>query len=200
LASQGDRQNGVVPTIWKHTVNGHRDEVQRAILAATATLVAERGFAAVTLAQIGERVGVGRATVYRYFPDVETILGAWYAQERARTRDRLGEIADRYGPSLDCLLEALRVQARAEHEHPFSKLAVCLHGNEMAAGADNELRRTFETLLEDAVNAGHVRDDVPLQELAHFCVLAASGAATATSMSAVERLLALTVDAIERRW
>lgn len=37
----------------------------------------------VPVAAIAERVGIGPATFYKYFPDVESILVAWHARDFA---------------------------------------------------------------------------------------------------------------------
>ncbi len=52
--------------------------MQDAALDATAALVAERGLRSVTMSQIAAQSGIGRATLYKYFPDVEAILLAWH--------------------------------------------------------------------------------------------------------------------------
>jgi AcrR family transcriptional regulator len=67
-----------VPKLWTETVETHRQEVREAILDATASLVQSRGLLAVTMSDIAEATGIGRATLYKYFPDVETILSAWH--------------------------------------------------------------------------------------------------------------------------
>jgi AcrR family transcriptional regulator len=59
-------------------VETHRQEVREAILDATGSLVQSRGLLAVTMSDIAEATGIGRATLYKYFPDVETILSAWH--------------------------------------------------------------------------------------------------------------------------
>src|SRR6266705_2400829 len=67
-----------VPKLWNETIESHRREVREAILDTTAALVFERGLRAVTMSQIAEQTGIGRATLYKYFPDVDTILVAWH--------------------------------------------------------------------------------------------------------------------------
>jgi AcrR family transcriptional regulator len=47
---------------------------QEAILYAARSLLLEKGPSAVTHAQVAERAGVGRATVYRHWPRTETLL------------------------------------------------------------------------------------------------------------------------------
>ena len=69
--------------------------LRTAILDATAALVAGHGLALVTMSQIAQTAGIGRATLYKYFPDVDAILAAWHerqihahVEELARVRDR----------------------------------------------------------------------------------------------------------------
>ncbi|MGH3259142.1 MAG: helix-turn-helix domain-containing protein, partial [Streptosporangiaceae bacterium] len=52
-----------------------RDRAARVILDAAAALLAERG-ESVSMADIAEAAGVGRATVYRYFPTKDALLDA----------------------------------------------------------------------------------------------------------------------------
>ena len=63
-----------VPKLWNETIEAHRRAVRDAILNSTAELAAEHGVRSVTMSQIAERAGIGRATLYKYFSDVETIL------------------------------------------------------------------------------------------------------------------------------
>jgi len=70
-----------VPKLWTETIETHRREVREAILDTTAALVAEHGLLGVTMSQIAEETGIGRATLYKYFPDVEAILLAWHDRQ-----------------------------------------------------------------------------------------------------------------------
>ena len=54
-----------------------------AILDATGELVSEQGLAATSIDQIAERAGVGKQTIYRWWPN-KAALVLDYAQERAR--------------------------------------------------------------------------------------------------------------------
>ena len=88
----------LVPKLWTDTIEAHRRAVHDATLDTTAALVAEHGLAAVTMSQIAAQAGIGRATLYKYFPDVEAILVAWHDRQIARHLDYLAEIRDRAGP------------------------------------------------------------------------------------------------------
>jgi AcrR family transcriptional regulator len=65
-----------------------------AILDTTAALVAKHGLASVTMTQIAEETGVGRATLYKYFPDVDAILAAWHERHVTRNLEHLVEVRD----------------------------------------------------------------------------------------------------------
>jgi AcrR family transcriptional regulator len=67
----------------------HRRAVRDATLDTTVALVAEHGLASVTMSQIAEQTGIGRATLYKYFPDVEAILLAWHQRQVAEHLEQL---------------------------------------------------------------------------------------------------------------
>ena len=47
------------------------------------------------MSHIAERAGIGRPTLYKYFPDVEAILLAWHQQHVEEQLDELIRIRDR---------------------------------------------------------------------------------------------------------
>lgn len=51
----------------------------------TAALVAEQGLTSVTMSRIAKESGIGLATLYKYFPDVESILLAWHERRSPNT-------------------------------------------------------------------------------------------------------------------
>ena len=59
---------GVMPKLWNETIAAHRAAVRDAILDTAVALVAEHGLAAVTMSRIAAQTGIGRATLYKYFP------------------------------------------------------------------------------------------------------------------------------------
>ena len=56
----------MVPKLWSDTIAQHRHAVREAILDTTWALVTEHGLLSVTMSQIAEEAGVGRATLYKY--------------------------------------------------------------------------------------------------------------------------------------
>ncbi len=59
------------------------ERAHRAILDATGELISKQGLAATSIDQIAERAGVGKQTIYRWWPN-KAALVLTYAQERAR--------------------------------------------------------------------------------------------------------------------
>jgi AcrR family transcriptional regulator len=82
-----------VPRIWSETIAAHRDAVRDATLDATAALVAEHGLTGVTMSQIAKESGIGRATLYKYFPDIESILAAWHERHIGGHLHHLAQVA-----------------------------------------------------------------------------------------------------------
>lgn len=98
-----------MPRLWNETIEAHRRDVRDAILDRTSALVAEHGLRSVTMSQIAEQVGIGRATLYKYFPDVETILLAWHERQITAHLGQLARVRDQAGgpdTRLQAVLEA----------------------------------------------------------------------------------------------
>ena len=66
---------------WVAARTEHKHQLRSRIASAARELVAEQGMAAASMGAIAKRVGVSRATVYNYFPDVEEALLHAVAEE-----------------------------------------------------------------------------------------------------------------------
>jgi AcrR family transcriptional regulator len=185
-----------VPKLWNETIQAHRREVRDAILEATAALVAEQGLLSVTMSEIAERAGIGRATLYKYFPDVEAILLAWHERQVAGHLSHLAEVRNRAGSAgerLQAVLEAYALISHESHGHHDSELAAFLHRDDRVAGAQRQVRDMISDLLTQAAATGDLRDDVPPDELASYCLHALSAARSLPSKAAVRRLVTVTL-------
>lgn len=185
----------LMPKLWHETIEAHRRGVTDAILHGTASLVAERGLHAVTMSQIAEQTGIGRATLYKYFPDVEAILVAWHHHQVAGHLQHLAEVRDRTAAGSGARLAAvLEAYAFMTHERPHgTELAALVHRGDHLAGAQQELRDFIRDLLADGVATGNVREDVAPEELASYCLNALAAASGLPSKAAVRRLVAVTL-------
>jgi AcrR family transcriptional regulator len=182
-----------VPKLWTETIDAHRRAVREATLDATAALVAERGLTSVTMSQIATQTGIGRATLYKYFPDVEAILVAWHERQITRHLQHLTQVrdqADGAGGRLEAVLEAY---ALIQHEPHSTELAALLHQGEHVARAHQRLHALIADLVAEGAKTGDLRDDVAPGELASYCLHALTAASSLPSQAAVRRLVAVTM-------
>ena len=187
---------GVVPKLWNETIEAHRREVRDAILSTTARLVAEHGLRSVTMSQVAEETGIGRATLYKYFPDVEAILLAWHERQVTGHLRQLAEVRDQAGDAgerLEAVLEAYALISQQSHGQHDTELVALLHRGEQVARARQQLRDMLGALLAEAAEAGAVRDDVAPDELAGYCLHALAAAGSLPSKAAVRRLVTITL-------
>lgn len=186
-----------MPKHWADTVNEHRLTVRDAVLDAAAELVAQRGLTGVTMAGIAEATGIGRATLYRYFPDVGAVLTAWHERQLATHLAHLTGILARSTDPTDQLRNVLTAYAHMSGRHggPGGDIATALHSKAHFARAEDQVTALLTDLLRACVRAGAVRSDVPAGELAAYCLHALTAVRTDTSGAAVRRLVGVTLDA-----
>ena len=178
-----------MPRLWDETIEAHRRAVRDATLDTTAALVAEHGLASVTMSQIAEQTGIGRATLYKYFPDVEAILLAWHQRQVTEHLQQLAEVKDHARHAGQRLKAVLEAYALIVHEHHGGDLAALLHRGPHVARAHQQLRDFVRDLLTEGTASGEVRDDVAPEELASYCLHAVAAARGLPSKAAVRRLV-----------
>ena len=185
-----------VPRLWRETIEEHRRSVDEAILDTTWALVTERGLLSVTMSEIAEKAGIGRATLYKHFPDVEAILSAHHRRHVTAHLAHLAELRGRPGnpgERLRAVLEAYAFICHHRGRHGAEELAALLHRGEDVLHAEQELLELFRALLVEAADAGRLRDDVSADELAAYCLHALSAAKGLPSAAAVHRLVTITL-------
>src|SRR5438309_79428 len=128
-----------MPKLWNETIEAHRREVRDSILDTTATLVAERGLTSVTMSQIAEKTGIGRATLYKYFSDVEALLIAWHERQVTGHLEHLTHVRNQAGKAGERLEAVLEAFALISHEHHGTELAALLHRGPHVARAQQQL-------------------------------------------------------------
>lgn len=184
-----------VPRLWTETIEEHRQEVRDAIMDATWDLVLERGLSSVSMSHIAERTGIGRATLYKYFPDVDAILLAWHERRVDSHLRRLADVRDRNGDPvqrLEAVLDAFAMIAFRRGHHD-AELGALLHRGDEVARAQRQVRDMIRDLLSEAADTGGVRTDVAPVELAAYCLHALTAAGHLRSRAAVERLVVVTL-------
>jgi AcrR family transcriptional regulator len=185
-----------VPRLWNDTIEEHRRAVRHATLDTTAALVAEHGLASVTMSQIAEETGIGRATLYKYFPDVEAILAAWHDRQVTGHLQQLAEAREQAGDPSERLAAVLEAYALIHYELRVAhgtEIAALLHRGEHVVRARQHLRDFIRDLLSVAAQTGDVRDDIAADELATYCLHSLTAAGALPSKAAVRRLVAVTL-------
>lgn len=189
-----------VPKLWDETIAAHRHQVRDAILDTTAALVFEHGLRSVTMAQIAEQTGIGRATLYKYFSDVDAILHAWHHRQITTHLAQLTEVRDKAsdpGQRLDVVLRAYAQIAHQTRRRHDTEIGRFLHLDEHLADAQRQLHDLVTGLITDAAQAGDLRTDMPPAELASYCLHALNAAAGLPSETAVGRLVTITLAGLQ---
>jgi len=179
-----------MPRLWSDTIDAHRREVRDAIVNTTAAL-AEDGLLSVTMSQIAEQAGIGRATLYKYFPDIESILVAWHEREITAHLEQLAHARDQASDpaeQLEAVLTAFALSHRARAQHD-NEVAALLHRQEHVGRAEQQLRGMIRDLLAQGAQSGIIRSDVEPDELAGYCLHAVTAACGLPSEAAVARLV-----------
>jgi AcrR family transcriptional regulator len=142
------------------------------------------------MSDVAERAGIGRATLYKYFPDVETALNAWHQRQVSGHLHQLRALAHEAGETWDRLAAVLQAYAFIVHDMDHQKaklgahgpaLASVLHRGDHVARAQQHLQDFIQELLAKCASEGQVRSDVPVSELARFCLHALGAAGRLTS-------------------
>jgi len=160
------------------------------IVVAAASRPSTRGLLAVTMSDIAEATGIGRATLYKYFPDVEMILSAWH-QRHVEAHLELRRIQERTADPVTRLQAVLARYAdicRKRRRHGDDELVAVLHRSTQVRKLQRQLLDLISGLVADAAGAGAIRQDVPAEELASYCVHALAAAGD-SSTTAIDRLL-----------
>jgi AcrR family transcriptional regulator len=132
-----------------------------------AKLVFAAGGPEASLEAVARQAGVGVGTLYRHFPTRQALFEAVYRREV----EQLVELAEQLGTDLPPL-EALRQWMRANVAFVATKkgmsaaLAVAVHASsDLTVYSIGRLSRALETLLQRAVKAGAIRDDIGPEDI-----------------------------------
>ena len=185
-----------MPKTWDDTLEGHRQAVRQAVMEAALALATERGFQKVSMSDVAVRAGITRATLYKYFGDVDAIFREWH---RATLHDHLGrvaEIANGEGDPAAKLAEILETYALTVFRHHGSRFASMLHLQDHVRRAEEHLIGILAELVGAGARSGQFRRDIPPEELARFCHSSLSSAHLLADEPAVRRAAGLLLDSI----
>lgn len=157
---------GIMPKIWGDTVADHKDRLRRSIVDAAVALVAERGRADVTMSAVAERVGIGRATLYNYFGDLDQILATYvvseFERQHAALDERLAGVADPLERLRLTLEQVIGYFASPEHR-TGSPIGLDTFGPDAQVAVDAAAQSFHERLaglVHASIDAGLLRADL----------------------------------------
>ena len=156
-----------------------------------------------SLEEIAQRAEVGIGTLYRHFPDRQSLMLALYRERVEALNDlgvRLLESSDPY----DALCEWLGHQLAMNRTHQAvaaSAMIAMLDDPTGKSVSCEQMRAVGSRLLERAVEAGEVRDDVTLDDLARMvsAIAMASDSAPEGGCVCGDRLFGLMMDGLRPR-
>lgn len=195
-----------MPKIIGGSLHEHREQTRRLLLDALATLMEERGFDAISLADVAAAAGVGRTSVYNHFPDKEAVLLAFITRET----DEYVLLLERALEDVRDPVERLRAYVRGHlslrrsfHVAPGPELRTVL--SPAAQGRLREHIVALERILRRIVRDGIVAGGFPPQDidttvpLVHACLsgrdIAADGPDRERAIAATEAFVLRAVGA-----
>ncbi|MCB9376416.1 MAG: TetR/AcrR family transcriptional regulator [Microthrixaceae bacterium] len=162
---------------WADSIAQHQEEARARVCAAAVELISERGLLSVTMAGIAARAGIARATLYKYFSDVDSVLLAWIAAATSQYLPDLAELANSPGQTPGQALQAVvRRHAASQREGPVLHVGQLEVASPSVADAARSSRSHLVELvagvIERAQLAGDCRNDVSSVRLARYMLAA----------------------------
>jgi len=188
-----------VPKLWEESIDEHRRSVRDAITEATWRLAEEHGPLSLTMSQVAGAAGIGRATLYKYFTDIESILAAHHArhvEEHLQALDDLRGKAQPPGTRLVAVAEAYASICFHRGRHSSADISSLVHRGPDVADAERRLHDIFADLIAQAAADGLVRTDLGPDELAAYCRRALEAASQAKDLDGAARLTRVVLDGL----
>lgn len=188
-----------MPKLWEESIDGHRRSVRDAITQAAWRLAEEHGPLSLTMSQVAGAAGIGRATLYKYFPDVESILVAHHArhvEDHLRALEDLRVRPQPPGARLFAVVEEYASICFHRGRQSSVDIGSLVHRGPEVAEGERRLHRLFADLIAEAAAEGLVRTDLGPEELAAYCRRALEAASALTDPDGVGRLTRVVLDGL----
>ncbi|GIJ00070.1 TetR family transcriptional regulator [Sediminihabitans luteus] len=155
-----------MPKIIGGSLHEHREQTRQKLFSALSTLMMERGFDAISLADIAAAAGVGRTAVYNHFADKEALLLGFITHE---TEQYVGTL-ERALADVDDPVEQLRTYIRQQaqltrifHLAPGPDLRTVLSRSTRARLREHAV--IVEAILRRIITAGVELGEFPRQDV-----------------------------------
>ncbi|MBI9115832.1 TetR/AcrR family transcriptional regulator [Sanguibacter suaedae] len=155
-----------MPKIIGGSLQEHREQTRQRLFTALSTLMSERGFDAISFAEIAAAAGVGRTAVYNHFADKEALLIGFITFETQRYVETLQRSLEGVVDPVHRLRTYVQAQARLTrvfHLAPGPDLRTVL-----SRGTQQRLREhavLVEDILRDILTDGIGQGVFPAQDI-----------------------------------
>lgn len=155
-----------MPRIWEDSVASHKERLRAHIIATAVRLVTAHGAMAVSMSGLASAAGIGRATLYNYFADLDSVLLAWATDSVdsfvARVEGELAGIADARVRLRRCVQLHLAEVGDSAHQLQLDALpsTVGAHAAEQFTQHWDRLREVVAGVLRGGVAQGHWSGDL----------------------------------------
>jgi AcrR family transcriptional regulator len=155
-----------MPKIIGGSLHEHRAQTRQKLFTALSSLMTDRGFDTITLAEIAAAAGVGRTAVYNHFPDKEAMLLGFITHETEQYVQTLERALADVDDPVEKLRTYVRQQARLTrvfHLAPGPDLRSIL-----SRPAQHRLREhavLVETILRRILDEGIEAGELPPQDV-----------------------------------
>jgi AcrR family transcriptional regulator len=142
-----------------------RDEIRRALVEAAVALFVEKGLAETSMREVAARAGVAPGTAYKYFPDRDKLLLAFFEMKFADAELALKTIAgfDSFGTKekLQAFLEALLASYLPEREFVALSMQGLVNAPLQTIGAMQPVKQKLGTFVEGVLGQGVATAEIP---------------------------------------
>jgi AcrR family transcriptional regulator len=172
------------------------------LIAAAAEAFAEHGADDVSLEEIARRAGLGIGTLYRHFPNRQSLLEAVYKEQVDALEALAAKLltAESPGAAMGDWMRAFGAFGRTKRSLSSALVATLGKDSELMSACSKVLRNCTEALLQRAQHTGAVRADVTsvdILRLSHGLIMAAD--AHPADPEQTERMLSLVIGGLLAR-
>lgn len=166
-----------MPKISASSVEEHREQVQRRVFEAFATLMAEQSFDAITMAKLAAAADIGRTAIYHHFADKEAVIVAFASHETSRYIAGLRADLAGVDDPVERLAIYIRHQLNASEQFHMGlgpQLYGALSHDTMRAIREHvvAIEDVLREILTDGVASGQfaIEDQAATMSLIHACL------------------------------
>jgi AcrR family transcriptional regulator len=156
---------------WEKSLDDHRSRQEERIMHAAGGLLSDGGLSALNMRSLADSAGVSRPTLYKYFPDIDSVLVAladsFARHSEAELAAQLAQI-DGADAKLRALVSgALHTEDDAHDTAALHWVLTAVSRGVLEAHADRMTGMIAEILL-DGVHSGVFREDLEIELDARF--------------------------------